>query len=352
MQSPSGSPVARLLEALVAARVAPGFVAGVIEATSGRQEIIAAGRLTYAPDSQATTARTLYDLASLTKLVATTAVAMSLAADGRLDLDMPVGKLLLGHRGGAKERITIGHLLSHTAGYEPWVPFHRDQNGEAAVRAAVRQRTLALPPATRTLYSDLGIIVAGEVLERLGDAPLAALVHDRVLAPLGMADTCFRPPASELSRIAPTERDPWRGRVVHGEVHDENAYVMGGIAPHAGLFSTAGDVLRFGRSLLPGTPASDRFVPGEIVDRFFRVPPVPDAAWVHGFRRLGREPLFGTRLSQEAVGVTGFTGTLLVLDPARDLAIALLSNRVHPDRANQGILTARGLVLDAILAAR
>jgi serine-type D-Ala-D-Ala carboxypeptidase len=342
--------LALLLEELEAAGIAPGFALGFVEGSSGDQEIITVGGLGYQPDAPRVTARTLYDLASVTKLMATTAVAMSLAAEGRLDLTTPVCEVLPGHRGGGKELVTIGGLLSHTAGYAAWAPFHLGCRGEAAVRAAVRLRPLAAPPSTRTLYSDLGMIVLGEVVEKLGGHALDELVRDRVLDPLGLTDTGFRPSLSERSRVAPTERDPWRGGIVHGEVHDENAYAMGGVAPHAGLFSSVGDVLRFGRSLLPRTLAEHRLVPREVVERFAQVPSVPDARWTYGFRRLGRDPLFGTRLSADAVGLTGFTGTLLVFDFERDLAMALLSNRIHPTRANQGIVAARGLVLDTVLA--
>ncbi len=342
--------IVRLLEELTLARIAPGFAVGLITGSSGECDLMTAGGLDYGPDAPPVTGRTLYDLASVTKLIATTAVAMSLAAEERLDLATRVCEVLTGYRGGGKESVTIGGLLSHTAGYEPWAPFHLDHGSDEAVRAAVGLQPLAFPPATRTLYSDLGMIVAGEVVERLGGAAFGSLVRNRVLAPLGLTDTCFQPPASERPRIAPTERDPWRGRLVHGEVHDENAYAMGGVAPHAGLFSTAEDILRFGRSLLRGTPAKYRLVPQETVDSFLRVPDVPDPRWTYGFRRLGLDPLFGTRLSPDAVGLTGFTGTLLALDFERDVAVTLLSNRVHPTRANQGIVGARGLVLDTILA--
>lgn len=343
--------VAALLEALVAGGVAPGMVLALASSTTSIPEVIAAGRLSWTEDAAAAGADTIYDLASLSKLLGTAAVAMSLVADGSLDLHRPVSDILGGYTGGDREQVRVTDLLCHRAGYQATELLFRTLSGDKAIRDAVRQMPLVHPPRTRTLYSDLGMIVLGDVVEAVGGAPLEDLVRDRVTGPLRLTDTRYRPPAELLPRVAPTEDDSWRGRVMHGEVHDENAYAMGGVAAHAGLFATAGDVARFGRSLLPGTPRTDRLTADSVIEMFLIAPAGADVTWAHGVRLLDREPIFGTRLSAGTVGLTGFTGTFLAVDRRRDLALALLANRVHPTRRNAGVIPARGLVLDAVLAA-
>ncbi|HEX9945327.1 MAG TPA: serine hydrolase domain-containing protein, partial [Thermoanaerobaculia bacterium] len=234
------------------------------------------GRLSYGADAPPVTAGTLYDLASLTKVVATTTMAMILADEGRLELDQPVQKFLPGFQGPGKEAVTVRHLLTHSSGLDAVAPLYKELRGRAAFRERIEAMDLVYRPGSRSTYSDLGIILLGEILERVAGQPLEAFVRERVFEPLGMHDTMFRPPAELRPRIAPTEHDPWRGRLVQGEVHDENAFAMGGVAPHAGLFSTAGDLARFAQMLLNGGILEGRrIVSREIVELFTRRAGIP-----------------------------------------------------------------------------
>jgi CubicO group peptidase (beta-lactamase class C family) len=245
--------------------------------------------------------------------------------------------------------VTVGHLLSHTSGLPSSVRFYRELSGEEAIRAAVRSTPLVARPGTTCVYSDLGIILLGELLEAVAGQPFASLVRQRVLGPLGLADTLYAPPASELHRIAPTEDNAWRGGMVRGAVHDNNAFAMGGLAPHAGLFATAADVARLAASFLPG--AAPRLVPDAVLSECTAPAEPPPGPWMYGVRILGTDPLFGAAASATTFGAIGFTGTLLAVDPERSVAIALLSNAIHPTRQNLGITAARGLVLDRVLLA-
>src|SRR5262249_37265454 len=149
-----------------------------------------------------------------------------------------------GFRGGAKDQVTLRQLLTHSGGLLWWAPLYKDLKGKPAYLERIVAMDLAYAPGTKAVYSDLGVILLGDVVERLAGARLGELARARVLDPLGMKDTLYKPDASLVPRIAPTENDPWRGRVLRGEVHDENAAALGGIAPHAGLFGTAPDLAR------------------------------------------------------------------------------------------------------------
>lgn len=278
---------------------------------------------------------TVFDLASLTKLFTAVAAVRQIEA-GTLRLDAPAAGYVPELTAAAAHGITVRHLLTHTSGLRPELPLYDlpDRRQRAARLAAEEPLTV---PGTARCYSDLNLLLLQTVLERVGGRPLERLIADGVTGPLGMTDTRFNPPASWLPRIAATEdqRRPWgkldRG-MVHGAVHDENAYAMGGVAGHAGLFSTAWDLALFARALLDGlagtagvlSPASVRLLLGA---------PGPD-----GVRRepLGFEAdqawFMGELAGRGAVGHTGFTGTSLVLDPATDTFLVLLTNSVHPSR--------------------
>ena len=311
------------------------------------------GRLTYDADAPAVTADTLYDLASLTKVVVTTTMAMILVNEGRLDLDAPVQKFLPGFQGPGKEAVTVRHLLTHSAGLDATAPLYKELRGRAAFVERIEKMDLVYPPGSRSVYSDLGIILLGEILERVASQPLEAFTHERVFEPLGMHDTMFRPPAELLPRIAPTENDPWRGRVVRGEVHDENAFAMGGVAPHAGLFSTAGDLARLAQMLLnEGVLDGRRIVSRETVELFTRKAGIPDSDRAIGWDTKSAEgSSAGTLFSPRSFGHTGFTGTSIWIDPERQLFVILLTNRVYPTRENQLIREARPAVADAVVRA-
>ena len=311
------------------------------------------GRLTYDADAPAVTADTLYDLASLTKVVATTTMAMILVDEGRLDLNQPVQKFLPGFQGSGKDAVTVRHLLTHSSGLDATAPLYKELRGRAAFVERIEKMDLGYPPGSRSVYSDLGIILLGEILERISGQPLEEFVRERVFEPLGMHDTMFRPPAELLPRIAPTENDPWRGRVVRGEVHDENAFAMGGVAPHAGLFSTAGDLARLAQMLLnDGVLDGRRIVSRETVELFTRKAGIPDSDRAIGWDTKSAEgSSAGTLFSPRSFGHTGFTGTSIWIDPDRQLFVILLTNRVYPTRENQLIREARPAVADAVVRA-
>jgi uncharacterized protein YbbC (DUF1343 family)/CubicO group peptidase (beta-lactamase class C family) len=311
------------------------------------------GRLTYDANAPLVTSDTLYDLASLTKVVATTTMAMILVDEGKLDLERPVQAYLPGFQGPGKEAVTVRHLLTHSSGLDATAPLYKELRGAEAFVQRIETMDLAYPPGSRSLYSDLGIILLGEILERVAERPLEAFVRERVFAPLAMRDSMFRPPAELRPRIAPTEFDPWRGRLVHGEVHDENAFAMGGVAPHAGLFSTAGDLARFAQMILDGgTLGGRRIVSRRTVELFTRRAGIPGSDRALGWDTKSAEgSSAGALFSPRSFGHTGFTGTSMWIDPARRLFVILLTNRVHPTRDNQLIREARPAVADAVVRA-
>ncbi len=349
---PSFTDVDRLLEGF---REHGAFPGGVL-AVGHRGALVHLhpfGRLTWEADAPRVTADTLYDLASLTKVVATTTMAMILVDEGRLDLDRPVREFLPGFQGSGKEAVTVRHLLTHSSGLPAVAPLFKEIQGRKAYVERIQAMDLEYPPGSRSVYSDLGIILLGEILERVAGQPFEAFVRARIFEPLGMRDTLFRPPAELRSRIAPTEFDPWRGRLTQGEVHDENAFAMGGVAPHAGLFATAGDLARFAQMLLNGGIMDGRrIVSRETVKLFTRRAGIPGSDRALGWDTKSAEgSSAGTLFSPRSFGHTGFTGTSIWMDPERGLYVILLTNRVHPTRENNLIREARPAVADAVVRA-
>ncbi|MCB1008006.1 MAG: serine hydrolase, partial [Acidobacteria bacterium] len=214
--------VDRLIEGYVESRAFPGAVVAI-----GRRGVLAHlaafGRLSDDADAAPTRVDTIYDLASLTKVVATTTATMMMVDEGRLDLDAPVQSFLPRFVGPGKEAVTVRHLLTHSSGIDWWAPLYQELRGKEAFLDRIYSMPLVYPPGTETKYSDLGVMLLGEILERVSGQPLPELLKQRLFEPLGMTDTGWLPSPELLSRIAPTENDPWRGRVVRGEVHDENA---------------------------------------------------------------------------------------------------------------------------------
>jgi len=308
------------------------------------------GRLSYDADAPETRTDTIYDLASLTKVVVTATAAMILVDEGRLDLARPVSAFLPRFRGAGRDEVKVENLLTHSSGLDWWEPLFKDTKGKQAFVERVQAMELKHPPGTKSLYSDLGLILLGEVLERVAGEPLDAFARKRILEPLGMKDTGYRPGPELQARIAPTEKDPWRGRVVRGEVHDENAAAMGGVAPHAGLFGTAPDLARFAQMLLNGGVLEHRrIVSREAVEQFTRRAGVPDSTRGLGWDTPHPDSSAGDRLSPRSFGHTGFTGTSMWIDPERGLFVILLTNRVHPSRDNNAIRGVRRGVADAVV---
>ena len=345
------------VDRILKAAIGDGAFPGAVVAVGHRGKLVHLaphGHLNYDADSPPATTGTIYDIASLTKVVVTTTAAMILFDEGKLDLDAPVARYLPGFTGPDKDRVTVRHLLAHASGIDWWAPLYREISGVDSYVERIETMPLVSAPGTKELYSDLGITLLGAILERISGVPLDDFVTTRVLQPLGMTDTRYRPPPELLPRIAPTENDPWRGRVVRGEVHDENAAAMGGVAPHAGLFSTAPDLARFAQMMLAGgTFEGHRIVRHTTVELFTR-----RAGIVAGSdRALGWDTrsvegsTAGTLFSSSSFGHTGFTGTSLWVDPTRELYLVLLTNRVHPTRENRKIVQVRPAVADAVVRA-
>jgi len=335
----------------VAERAFPGGVVAVGK-DGALVHLRAYGRFTYDADAPEVRTDTIYDLASLTKVVVTTTVAMILVDEGRLDLGKPVSAFLPRFRGKDKDKVTVLNLLTHSSGLDAVAPLYKDTKGKQAFVERVEAMDLVFPPGSKSVYSDLGLILLGEILERVAGEPLDSFAQKRILDPLGMKDTRYRPGPELLPRIAPTERDPWRGRLLRGEVHDENAFAMGGVAPHAGLFGTAGDLARFAQMMLNGGVLEHhRIVSREVVEQFTRPAGVPDSSRALGWDTPSPNSSAGDRLSPRSFGHTGFTGTSLWIDPERKLFVILLTNRVHPTRENKAITGVRRAVADAVVDA-
>ena len=344
-----------VLEA-VEARVTPGAVVA-IGSSGGPRYLRSFGRVDYAPHAPAATDSTLYDLASLTKVVGTTSGLMLLVDRGQMDLDAPLSRYLdAWPTGGWHDEVTIRRLLAHRGGLPPFRRFWHESEGALRGTAAYVDAIAGLEPSyepgTRTVYSDLGLILLAAAVADVTGEPLDRFLDRELWTPLGMDDTRFRPleagvagPPVALDRIAPTEVDSvFRNVHVHGVVHDENAYAIGGVAGHAGLFSTAPDLARFARMLLAegAGPDGRRILSPETVARFT----TPDAA---GDRALGWDIQPGggriaEALSPRAFGHTGFTGTSLWIDPERDLYVVLLTNRVNPTREGPSVTPLRRAV--------
>jgi len=278
-------------------------------------------------------AETIYDLASLTKVVGTTSAVMILFDEGKIRLDDYVVKYLPEFTGGGRELVTIRLLLEHRSGLPAGRDLWRIAHTAEEARAAVLQTPLIAAPGQYYEYSDLGADVLGFMVESITGKRLDLFLDERVFTPLGMKDTHFRPDASLRGRIAPTELTPPRGYPLRGEVHDENAYALGGVAGHAGLFSTASDLSIFAQMLLNGgTFNGTRIIADSTVALFTK-----RAA---GTRALGWDTCAGEfgcgkYMSANAYGHTGFTGTSLWIDPDRDMFVVLLTNRVHAARARR-----------------
>ena len=354
---------AQILQDAVESRVFPGAVCAI----GHRDElaVLPVGKLSYAEDAAAVTAETIYDLASLTKVVATTTAVMLLVERGAMALDSEVAaylpQFIAPNDNGpdrfevARSHVLVRHLLAHSSGLPAYEKFYlRAREKQHVIEEAMAMPLEALP-GQRTLYSDLGFILLGEIVERVSKTPLDRFAQREIFDPLDMRQTCFNPPQEWRERIAPTELDEsFRKRLLWGEVHDENAWVMGGVAGHAGLFGTAGDLARFCRMMLrEGRTDGAPLIRPETIQEFTRSWPASEGAP----RALGWDrPSWpysssGRRFSPASYGHLGFTGTSIWIDPQQSLFVILLSNRVHPTRANDAIKKLRPAVHDAVVEA-
>lgn len=310
------------------------------------------GRFTCEPESPEVTADTIYDLASLSKVVGTTTMAMLLYERRLLDLDAPVASIAPELVGAdpRRQQITVRMLLAHSSGLPAYERLYRRAQTRDELLAAAFSITLEAEPGTRTAYSDIGFIILGELLGRIAGEPLDVFCNREIFHPLGMSDTRFNPPTEWKSRIPPTVDDQqFRRRVIQGEVHDENASVMGGVAGHAGIFSTAGDVARFAHCMLQeGHPILRR----DTVELFTtRQPHPPAACRALGWDTPSQPSQSGRYFSPRSFGHLGYTGTSLWIDPERQLSVTLLTNRTWPDCSSQKIKEVRPQFHDAVVKA-
>jgi beta-N-acetylhexosaminidase len=355
----------------IADSVAPGVALAVGRGTT-LVRLRGYGRVDWDPESAPITPYTLFDLASLTKVVGTTSAVKVLVERGLLELDDAVVRYLPEFaRGDVRKReVTVRDLLLHRSGLPAYRRFFDELRGAEAIRQAVFDLRLDVPPGARTVYSDIGFLTLAWVVEAASGEPFDRFLQRRVFAPLGMDDTLFNPPSHLHPRTAFTEVElVLRGRHIRGEVHDENAFAVGGIAGHAGLFSTAADLAVFVQLLASGgeldacghVPASGlacsrgrdravRLYDGATI-RSFALRPGDDTSRALGWDTPSGRSSAGDYFSAAAYGHTGFTGTSIWVDPELDLWVVLLTNRVNPSSANSRHVPFRRAVHDAVAAA-
>jgi serine-type D-Ala-D-Ala carboxypeptidase len=350
---------AAFLDSAVAAGAAPGAVLAI--AYPGGRYIHATGQIG-ADEPEPTSGATIYDLASVTKVVGLTTALMFAVQDGLVQLDAPVARYVPAFAGSSKEGVTVRMLLTHSSGLPGWRPLFREISNRDAAFALADSTPLEAPPGTREAYSDLGAIVLTQVVEAAYHERLDSLLERRLFQPLGMTSTRYLPPREWRDRIAPTELDPWRGRVLRGEVHDENAAIMAGVSGHAGLFASANDLLIFAEWILQqedgrtvgasdhsSTSVSRTLRPSVLHEFTARQNLVPGSTRALGWDTPSPGSSSGGLLSPSSFGHTGFTGTSLWIDPERGVAIVLLSNRVNPTRDNPRWAPIRGRIADLVM---
>ena len=327
---------------------------------------------------------TYFDIASLTKPISTATLAMQLVQEGLLKLNDTVYQWLGGARQAAHKKMTLAHLLSHTSGLPAWQPFYRDlpidqvgtPTGKQHIVSSSLQEPILSEPGTQCVYSDLGYIILGEIIEQAGLASLDVLFQNRIATPLGLKDIFFTRniglsskeeksivPGPCLSgrqawslvhqrRFAPTEDCPWRGHVLHGEVHDQNCYAMGGVAGHAGLFATALDLHKCITEFLKCYRGESDWISQNIVKQFIE-PHFYTPTLLHSYTYvLGWDtPTFGSSsagryFSPHSIGHLGYTGCSIWIDLDKDFWVILLTNRIHPSVANEKIRAFRPRIHD------
>lgn len=293
------------------------------------------GNLTWGTRSPVVPSRTIYDLASLTKVVATTTAIMILYDQQRIALDDRVVTYLPGFGGGVKDEITIQDLLEHRSGLPAGRDLWRVARSPAEARRAAIETPLECAPRKCYIYSDLGADMLGFVVEAITQQRLDQFLQQHVFRPLGMTETFFRPHWTLRDRIAPTELTPPRGYPLRGEVHDENAFALGGVAGHAGLFSTASDLAVFAQMMLNGGQINGVRIVADSTVALFTARTKARGTRALGWDTCGNDGSCGKYLSQRAYGHTGYTGTSLWIDPDRDLFVILLTNRVHAARVRR-----------------
>lgn len=361
---------------VVAEAIADGAFPGACYAVGheGSVSTKAFGRFMYCEESNPVQTDTVWDLASVSKVVGTTTAAMLMVDAGKLDLDAPVARTIPEFGANGKGAITVRNLLMHDSGLAAFHAYQRQYRKASEVLDAIYADPLAYPTGTKTVYSDLGIISLAKVIERVSGSSLDNLLRDRVFGPLGMRDTMYNPPEPVRRRCAPTETvEPWRAEVremrglevrssacphahaqefIQGEVHDPNAMLLGGVAGHAGLFSTAGDLAVFLTMLLhQGRHADLQLIQPATVDLFTKRVGEGSTRALGWDTKSAEGSSAGTKFSMRSFGHTGYTGTCVWTDPEHRMFGILLANRVHPTSENLKISQVRPRFFDAIATA-
>jgi CubicO group peptidase (beta-lactamase class C family) len=345
------APAVAVLRDAIAAR---SFPAASFAVTYG-EKIVALGglgRFTYEPDSTVVTAADIFDIASVSKVVATTSMAMILYERGLLDLDLPVASVVPEFGGtelfsASAREVTLRMLLAHSSGLPAYEKLFLQSRTKESLLSAAFTTPLTAIPATRVEYSDIGFIILGVALERIADESLDTFCRREVFGPLGMSHTMFNPPGSLRGQIVPTSIDEdFRRRTIQGEVQDENASVLGGVAGHAGVFSTAADLATFAYAMLQGGAPLVR--PSTVALFTCRETTPPGTSRALGWDTPSPPSQSGQYLSA-SYGHLGYAGTSLWIDPQRRLSITLLTNRTWPDRSNKAIKQVRPQFHDAVV---
>ncbi len=336
--------------------------------------VVTAGRLSSEPPGLPVQATTIYDLASLTKPLVTVTSVLLLIQRAKVALEDPVQEVLAELHGAPIGQATVRDLLTHRSGLPGWRPFYKqldardmvsglpggDQPAKQHVLEMIRDEPLIYVRGERSLYSDLGFMLLGFLVERLSGMALDLWCEEAIVRPLQADPMMFRPtagraqsdvvgPIVDVSRIAPSEQDEWRNRLIRGEVHDENAAAMGGVAGHAGLFGTAESVLAVSGAWLRGYYGRESILERELVGQFTaRHESAARSSWALGWDTPSAPSSSGSSFSERSFGHLGYTGTSLWIDPSCELEVVLLSNRVHPSRRNEKIKVFRPLIHDLV----
>jgi CubicO group peptidase (beta-lactamase class C family) len=334
----------------------PGGQIGVIQ--KGKAFSACFGRLRYSDESEPVTPETIYDLASLTKVVSTTALAMQLVQNGRLDLDAPIGHLCVELGDAVLKKATLSDLLSHSAGFAAWKSLYKavprkylgTPEGRAIIFRALFDTDSVYEPGIKAIYSDLDMMLLGHIIEKIEGKPLNQLARERIFDVFGMNRTDFLPLRSMPdAACAPTQNCLWRGKELVGEVDDENAYAAGGVSGQAGLFGNADDLLLFCHQILLALKNDNGMWDQAILKKFSaRRFPNSEYSFCLGFD--GKSPKASTlpeAFGPGAIGHWGFTGTGMWIDPDKEIAAVLLTNRIHPTRNSEGINMWRTRIFEA-----
>ena len=338
--------LARVLRRAAADSAFPGAFA-VVGRRAGVLASASVGRIDWDSAAPRPDERTLWDLASLTKVIGMTSAMMQLVERGTVELDASAQRYLPEWVGPGKAQVTVRHLITHTSGLPAFRRYDTLTTNADSITKLLLAEPLDTVPGSQMVYSDIGAYLLGRIVERLSGQPLDRYLEEHIFRPLAMTETMYRPPPALLPRIAPTEIDTIRGKI-HGSVHDPRAFYLGGVSAHAGLFGTARDLARFARMYLNGGELGGARVFRPETIELFTTRQVADRAL--GWQKPSGTNTAGHLMSERAFGHTGFTGTSIWIDPEHDIFVILLSNRVNPTSVNPRITGVRVALSDAVLA--